>query len=419
MLNVLVLGGGGRESALAWKLSQSPNCGVLYVLPGNGGTEAYTPKVEVDINDFDSIAQFCIEKDIHLVVVGPEQPLIAGIADFLESKGIAVFGPQSKAAQLEGSKSYAKAFMHRYNIPTAKARKFDHSSLSEGLAYIRQQKPPVVLKADGLAAGKGVLIEKDINSALVSFEEMLGGKFGESSSTVLVEQFLDGKEFSLFALTDGEDYRILPVSKDYKRIGEGDKGLNTGGMGAVSPVSFVDDELMKKAEDRIVRPTIEGLKKEEIDYRGVLFFGLIEVKGEPYVIEYNCRFGDPETEVILPRIQSDLLSHLMACNNKMLAKEEISLGDMACTTVVLASGGYPGLYEKGKPIHLPNSEEDVLVFHAGTRRSGQQLLTNGGRVLAVTALAEDYKSALEKSYNHLRKISFDKMNYRKDIGFDL
>lgn len=419
MWNVLVLGGGGRESALAWKLTQSPKCGELFVLPGNGGTEVYKPDAEVKADDFESIAQFCKHKSIDLVVVGPEQPLIDGISNYLEPKGIAVFGPQSEAAQLEGSKSYAKDFMHRYQIPTATARKFDQSSILEGIDFIREQEPPVVLKADGLAAGKGVLIEKDIKSALFSFEEMLGGKFGDASNSVLVEQFLDGKEFSVFALTDGKDYRILPVSKDYKRVGEGDRGLNTGGMGAVSPVSFVDDQLMKKVEERIVRPTIEGLINENMDYRGVLFFGLIEVKGEPYAIEYNCRFGDPETEVVLPLIDSDFLSHLMACSKKTLSKEEIILSDKACTTIVLASGGYPGPYEKGKVIHLPPDQEDIVIFQAGTRKNEEQLLTNGGRVMAVTAIADDYKAALKKSYKCIQEIYFEKIYYRKDIGFDL
>ncbi|HKK87326.1 MAG TPA: phosphoribosylamine--glycine ligase [Saprospiraceae bacterium] len=419
MWNVLVLGGGGRESALAWKLRQSPKCGELFVLPGNGGTEAFKPDEEVKDDDFESIAQFCKDRSIDLVVVGPEQPLIDGISNYLEQKGIAVFGPQSEAAQLEGSKSYAKAFMQRYQIPTASARKFDHSSIIEGMDFIREQEPPVVLKADGLAAGKGVLIEKDIKSALFSFEEMLGGKFGDASNSVLVEQFLDGKEFSVFALTDGQDYRILPVSKDYKRVGEGDKGLNTGGMGAVSPVPFVDEQLMKKVEDRIVRPTIEGLSNEKMDYRGVLFFGLIAVKGEPYVIEYNCRFGDPETEVVLPLIDSDLLSHLMACSKKTLSREVIRLSGRACTTIVLASGGYPGPYEKGKVIDLPSTQEDIVIFQAGTRKDEEKLLTNGGRVMAVTAIADDYKAALKKSYNCIQEISFERMYYRKDIGFDL
>lgn len=415
----MVLGGGGRESALAWKLAQSSQCGKLFVLPGNGGTSDYNVESNINIDDFESIAGFCDANRIDLVVVGPEQPLIDGISNVLESRGVAVFGPKAEAAQLEGSKSFAKAFMHQYKIPTASARKFDQSSIAEGLDFIRHQEPPVVLKADGLAAGKGVLIEQDIKSALLSFEQMLSGKFGKASQTVLIEQFLQGREFSVFALTDGRDYRILPVSKDYKRIGEGDTGLNTGGMGAVSPVPFVDKELMDKVEQRIVRPTIEGLSKEKMDYRGVIFFGLIEVDGEPYVIEYNCRFGDPETEVVLPRLKSDLLSHLMACCKNQLAQEKIELSEKACSTVILASGGYPGPYEKGKQIHLPGEEKNVFVFHAGTKRQGNELLTNGGRVIAVTAMADDYQKALEKSYGHIEHISFDKMYYRKDIGRDL
>jgi phosphoribosylamine--glycine ligase len=418
-MNVLILGGGARESALAWKITQSKHCNQLFVYPGNGGLEDYRPTEDLDLKNFSTIEAFASKYHIGCIVVGPEQPLVDGIADFFKDKKIHVFGPSQQAARLEGSKYFAKQFMIRHGIPTASAKKFDHGNVMEGIEFIRMQKPPIVLKADGLAAGKGVVIEKDVKRAIFSFEEMISGKFGEASKEVLIEQFLKGREFSVFALTDGKDYKILPVAKDYKRIGEGDTGLNTGGMGAVSPVSFVDSKLMRKVETQVIQPTIRGIQEEKLDYRGVIFFGLIEVEGNPYVIEYNCRFGDPETQVVLPRIESDLMELILACCETRLGQHEILIKDEACVNVVLASDGYPGPYEKGMPITIHSVVGNTLFFHAGTKVDQNQLVTSGGRVMSITSRASDFKKALEQSYEQIHHVHFDGKYFRKDIGQDL
>lgn len=422
-MNILLIGSGGREHALAWKMTQSTACSQLFILPGNAGTASCGTNVPLDPLDFDAIKAFAIEQSIELCVVGPEAPLVAGIFDFFKNDpalaSINVIGPSKEGAQLEGSKAYAKEFMAAFDIPTANYREFTPETLQDGLDYIEQQQPPIVLKADGLAAGKGVLILDEIEAAQAALKEMLGGKFGAASQKVVIEAFLSGIEFSVFALTDGKDYKILPIAKDYKRIGEGDTGLNTGGMGAVSPVPFVDKVLFQKVEDRIIRPTINGLFEKGISYKGFVFFGLINVNGDPYVIEYNCRMGDPETEVVIPRLKNDLVELFTSVDKGNLKEQEIVIDQRAATTVMLVSGGYPEAYEKGKVIQHLDKVEDSILFHAGTKTDGAQTLTNGGRVIAITSFGQAFEEALELSNKNAAKIDFEGKNYRKDIGLDL
>lgn len=422
-MNILLLGSGGREHALAWKLSQSPLCGQLYIAPGNAGTALCGTNVYISVGDFKGIGDFCIENKIDLVLPGSEEPLVSGIYDHFASepllKDIPVIGPSKAAAQLEGSKAFAKAFMERQGIPTAAYREFGADNYEEGIAYLQQHELPVVLKADGLAAGKGVLICTDREEALQEFEAMIRlAKFGEAGKKVVVEQFLTGIELSVFVMTDGVSYKLLPEAKDYKRIGEGDTGLNTGGMGAVSPVPFASSDFMDKVEKRIIRPTVEGLRKESLDYRGFIFFGLINIGGDPYVIEYNCRMGDPETEVVMPRLKSDLVQLLVAVARQQLAGETLEFDERAGATVILVSGGYPGDYEKGKEITGLAEVEGSLVFHAGTRQDEERLLTNGGRVMAITTLADDLKSAVDHSTEEAAKIVFEGKYFRTDIGWE-
>ena len=422
-MRVLLLGNGGREHAFAWKIGQSPLCEKLFIAPGNAGTGQTGENVDLSLSDFPAIAAFALEERIDLIVVGPEAPLVEGIVDFFRAddrlQHIRLIGPARQGALLEGSKSFAKEFMQKRHIPTAAHREFGSAQLEEGLRYLTGRKPPIVLKADGLAAGKGVLICGSVAEAKDELKAMLGGKFGEASSTVVIEEFLDGIEFSVFALTDGQSYKLLPVAKDYKRIGEGDTGLNTGGMGAVSPVSFVDQALMEKVETRIVQPTIQGLSEERMDYCGFVFFGLISVNGDPFVIEYNCRMGDPETEVVFPRLQSDLLQLMLDAADGRLADAAIEIDERAAATVMLVSGGYPGHYEKHKPIEGLEAVSNSLVFHAGTRQSERQVLTNGGRVLAVTSYGHDFRAALANSLKNAELVDFEGKYYRRDIGFDL
>ena len=423
-MNILILGSGGRECTLAWKLSQSENCGKLFIAPGNAGTLDYGMNLQVSPNDFEAVKSAVQANDIQMVVVGPEDPLVLGIHDFFledpDLKGIPVIGPRKLAARLEGSKEFAKEFMYRHQIPTARYQSFTAASLQEGYAFLETLNPPYVLKADGLAAGKGVLILNDLEEAKKEFSEMLvGQKFGAASSKVVIEEFLDGIEMSSFVLTDGMNYVILPNAKDYKRIGEGDKGLNTGGMGAVSPVPFADEEFLTKVEERVIIPTIEGLKKDGISYVGFIFIGLIRVNKEPYVIEYNVRMGDPETEVVIPRIKSDLVSLLDATARQQLDSFELEIDERSAATVMMVSGGYPEAYEKDKEISGLEAVEDSIIFHAGTKLVDNKVLTSGGRVLAVTSFGEDFNHALKRSYGNIEKIRFDKMNFRRDIGFDL
>lgn len=423
-MNILLLGSGGREHALAWKMTQSPLCGRLFIAPGNAGTAQHGTNLDISYNDFDAVKAACLEKDIDLVVVGPEAPLVAGIYDFFkddpELTKVQIVGPSKEGAKLEGSKSYAKAFMQERHIPTAAYREFTFGQIDEGKAYIARQQPPIVLKADGLAAGKGVLILDNIEEAQREFEAMLNGKFGEASARVVVEEFLDGIEFSVFVLTDGNSYKILPVAKDYKRIGEGDTGLNTGGMGSVSPVPFVDKKLLETVEGRIIRPTIAGLQEKQIKYKGFIFFGLINCDGDPYVIEYNCRMGDPETQVVMPRLKSDLLELFLALKKKgKLSKLEVEFDDRTAAAIVLVSGGYPGSYEKNKKITGLDKADSCLVFHAGTRRDKKKVRTNGGRVLAVTCFGKNVKKAVKKAKENARRIQFSGRYFRTDIGFDL
>ncbi len=423
-MNILVIGSGGRECAFAWKLSQSKHCDQLYIAPGNAGTASFGENISVNPNDFDGLKQHALEKEIGLVVVGPEDPLVNGLHDYFledeELKHIPVIGPQKEAAQLEGSKEFAKEFMSRHEIPTAQYESFTAETLDSGLKFLEGMKPPYVLKADGLAAGKGVLILNDLEEAKKELREMLGNrKFGDASSKVVIEEFLDGIELSSFVLTDGSDYVILPNAKDYKRIGEGDQGLNTGGMGAISPVPFADDAFLTKVEDRIIRPTVEGLKKDGIPYVGFIFIGLIKVGEDPFVIEYNVRMGDPETEVVLPRVKTDLVELFEAVADKKLGDFQLELDNRSATTVVLVSGGYPEAYEKGKEIHGLEQVSDSIVFHAGTQLKDDKVVSSGGRVLAITSYGPDFREALKKSYQNIDKICFDKMNFRKDIGFDL
>jgi len=422
-MNLLILGSGGREHAFAWKLKQSTACKDLYIAPGNAGTATCGNNVALDPNDFPAIKDFVLKNDIGMVIVGPEAPLVKGIYDYFQKdkalQNIAVIGPSQEGAKLEGSKAYAKKFMQEFRIPTADYQEFSSKNMTQAFDFIDRQKPPIVLKADGLAAGKGVLIIRDPEEAKLELSAMLDGKFGAASETVVIEQFLDGIEFSVFVLSDGKDYKVLPIAKDYKRIGEGDKGLNTGGMGAVSPVPFVDDALMQKVDERIIKPTIAGLQKRNITYKGFIFIGLILVKNEPYVIEYNCRMGDPETEVVLPRLKSDLLDLFIKVQKGNLAEANIEIDERAATTIMLVSGGYPEAYQKGKTITNIDEIKDSIVFHAGTKAVGEQTQTNGGRVIAVTSYGRNFRDALAVSNKNAELIQFEGKNYRKDIGFDL
>ncbi len=422
-MNILIIGGGGREHAMAWKMAQSPLLEKLFIAPGNAGTAEVGTNVPVAVDDFEGIKELVLSEKIELVVVGPEVPLVAGVVDFFNEdpdlKEVPVIGPDKKGAQLEGSKDFAKMFMHENNIPTGVFRTFIDYTIPEGRKYLASLEPPYVLKADGLAAGKGVLIIDNLEEAQQELENMVQGKFGKASSKVVVEEFLPGIELSVFVLTDGEGYVILPEAKDYKRIGEGDTGLNTGGMGAVSPVPFADQAFMKKVEDRIVKPTIKGLKAEWIDYKGFIFIGLMNRDGDPYVIEYNVRLGDPESEVMLPRLKTDFVELLKATAEKRLSDIEVEFDDRTVTTVMLVSGGYPGNYEKGKEITGLDKVDGSVVFHAGTKPEGDRTLTSGGRVIAVSSYGGTIKEALEKSYENAEMIDFEGKYYRRDIGFDL
>lgn len=423
MMNILIVGSGGREHAMAWKIKQSSKLGKLFIAPGNAGTSELGTNIPVGVSDFEGLKKAVIENSIDLVLVGPEVPLCEGLHDFFSSddhlKNVLFVGPYQYGAQLEGSKDFAKEFMKRHKIPTAKYLAVTSENLEEGLSFLKSLQSPYVLKADGLAAGKGVLIINDLQEAEDSLKKMLGGQFGTASSKVVIEEFLSGIECSVFAITDGKDYRVLPVAKDYKRIGEGDTGLNTGGMGAISPVPFADEIFMQKVEDRIIRPTVEGLKKDEIAYNGFIFFGLINVGGEPMVIEYNARMGDPETEAVMLRIKSDFVDLLIGAAEGSLGAKSIEIDTRSAVTVMLVSGGYPGSYEKGKVISGLELIEDSIAFHAGTSFKDGNVCTDGGRVIAVSSYGENMHDALACSYKNAAKISFDGMYYRKDLGFDL
>ena len=423
-MNILILGAGGREHTFAWKIAQSPLCNQLFVAPGNSGTSSIATNLNVSVVNFEGIKKQVLAHDINMVVVGPEDPLVNGIYDFFlndpELHQVAVIGPQKAAAQLEGSKEFAKEFLWRHGIPTAAYESFTKDTLDKGYAFLESVNSPYVLKADGLAAGKGVLILTDINEAKQELKSMLvDSKFGAASTKVVIEEFLDGIELSCFVLTDGKNYKLLPTAKDYKRIGEGDTGLNTGGMGAISPVPFVDSALLTKIENRIVKPTVDGLVKDNLPYKGFIFIGLIVVENEPMVIEYNVRMGDPETEVVLPRLKTDLLEIFQAIDNECLNEIEIEIDPQTAVTVMLVSGGYPEAYDKEKEITGLENVKESIVFHAGATKADGKLVTNGGRVLTVTSLGDDFRSALESSYKSIENIKFEAMNYRTDIGFDL
>jgi phosphoribosylamine--glycine ligase len=424
-MNILLLGSGGRENALAWKMAKSHHCDNLFIAPGNPGTAQFGTNLDISITDFTDVKNACILHKINMLVVGPEEPLVKGIYDFFQNdtqlQHINVVGPSAEAAQLEGSKAFSKKFMQRHNIPTAGYAEFTSENFEEGKKYISQHSLPIVLKADGLAAGKGVVIAAKHEEALQVFEEMIINKqFGEASSKVVIEEFLQGIEVSVFALTDGESYQIIGHAKDYKRIGEGDTGLNTGGMGCVSPVPFMDDVFMQKVEERIIKPTIDGLFKEELNYHGFVFFGLMNTNGDPFVIEYNCRMGDPETEVVMPLLQTDIVGLFAAMDNGTLADANIEFYPQSCATVMAVSGGYPGDYKKNIPINgLADLQiADSIVFHAGTKESDNKILTNGGRVLAITSYGNTITEAVDKSKKVLEKISFEGMYYRRDIGYE-
>lgn len=423
-MNILIIGSGGREHAFAWKIRQSPLCSNLYVAPGNAGTSLLAENVNIGVEEFDKLKSLCLDKKIELIVVGPEVPLVNGLRNFFEAdpllKTILMVGPGKEGAQLEGSKDFSKQFMLRYNIPTAKARTFHAHETKEAILYLESCTPPIVLKADGLAAGKGVIISPSIEAAKKEINEMLEHKkFGNASAKVLVEEFLDGIELSVFVLTDGKDYVLLPEAKDYKRIGDGDTGPNTGGMGAVSPVSFADHTFMKKVEDSVIKPTVDGLKKEGISYKGFIFVGLMNVKGEPFVIEYNARMGDPETEVVLPRIESDLVELLTAAAQGDLKGKAISIRKESAATVVLASGGYPDAFEKGKVITGISTDSHSTLFHAGTKTLGSTIVTSGGRVMTATGTGATLEEAVKSAYLLARSVQWDGIYYRNDIGQDL
>ena len=422
-MKVLLLGSGGREHALAWKINQSERLTKLYVAPGNAGTAEIAENVNIKVTDFEALATFVENNAIDMLVVGPEDPLVEGIRDYFEADArfarLMIVGPGKAGAILEGSKDFAKEFMFRHHIPTAGYLTVTKDNLEKGFAFLETLKPPYVLKADGLAAGKGVLILDNLEEAKRELELMLGGKFGKAGNQVVIEEYLKGIELSVFALTDGRSYKILGSAKDYKRIGEGDMGLNTGGMGAVSPVPFANEEFNRKVEERVVRPTIEGLQKDGIDYKGFVFFGLMNVGGDPYVIEYNVRMGDPETEVVMPRLKTDILSLFEAMAKGGLEQAAFELDDRFCTTVMLVSQGYPGDYEKGKEITGVPDVKGSIVFHAGTKLADGKVVTNGGRVIAVSSFGKTMREALAQSYENVAKIHFDGMNFRRDIGFDL
>ena len=423
-MNILVLGSGGREHAISWKISQSGKCSNLYIAPGNAGTGLVGNNLSVNINDFKEVKLNVIEKSIDLVIVGPEEPLVRGIVDFFKSddelKHVKIFGPSSEGSKLEGSKDFSKEFMFRNNIPCAKSKTFNKNSLSKGISFLEKINPPYVLKADGLAAGKGVLILDDLEEAKSELSKMiLNEKFGDASKNVLIEEYLDGIEVSVFAITDGHNYIILPEAKDYKRIGEGDTGLNTGGMGAVSPVRFADNEFMKKVEDSVIRRTVNGIKKEKLDYKGFIFAGLMNVNGEPYVIEYNVRMGDPETQVVIPRIKNDLLNVFIKCLDEKINEVELDIENNFTTTVILAADGYPESYKKGDDIRNLEEFSNSKIFHAGTKKENNRILSNGGRVIACTGYGESLEDALKNSYKLADNISWDNKYFRKDIGEDL
>lgn len=423
-MNILLIGSGGREHALAWGLKKSKKCKNLYIAPGNAGTAGIAHNIPVAVDDFEAIGNIVLEKKIDLLIVGPEDPLVKGIRDYFESytkfKDLLIVGPGKAGAALEGSKDFSKQFMERHHIPTAKYETFSKNELEEGVAYVKNMQPPIVLKADGLAAGKGVIILEDIDEAVDTLKEMiLDEKFGAASQKVVIEEFLSGIELSVFVLTDGNNYKVLPEAKDYKRIGEGDTGPNTGGMGAISPVSFADRAFMEKVEEKIIKRTIQGLKEDEIPYSGFIFIGLMNVKGEPYVIEYNVRMGDPETEAVVPRIKNDLVDLLVASASGSLQDQKMEISEDCAATVVLVSGGYPGSYPKGKVISGLTNATDALVFHAGTVQKEKEVVTNGGRVIAVTGLGQDIHKAVANAYKAIDNIVWDGKTYRKDIGVDL
>ena len=423
MLNILLIGSGGREHAMAWKIKQSSTLNRLFIAPGNAGTAGLGENIPVGVTDFAGLKRVVLEKEIDLVVVGPEVPLVEGLHDFIEAdpvlKHVKVVGPKKEGAQLEGSKDFAKAFMLRHQIPTARYFTVTSANLEEGLSFLDELKDPYVLKADGLAAGKGVLIINDLAEAKASLKEMLAGQFGNASRKVVIEEFLSGIELSVFVITDGKDYCILPEAKDYKRIGEGDTGLNTGGMGAVSPVSFAGRDFMRKVEERIIRPTINGFQQDHIPYNGFVFFGLINCEGDPYVIEYNVRMGDPETEAVMLRIKSDLVELLQSAAEGTLASQQVAFDERTVATVMLVSGGYPGSYRKGIPIRGLEELNNSILFHAGTKQSEAGVLTDGGRVIAISSYGATMNEALAYSYANAEKINYEGKYYRKDIGFDL
>ena len=423
-MRVLLLGSGGREHALSWKIAQSSQLEELFIAPGNAGTRQYGKNVDLSTTDFPSIKTFVLENQINMVVVGPEEPLVLGIHDYFLAddalKNVPVIGPAKAGAQLEGSKDFAKQFMYRHAIPTAKYATFTKETLEQGYTFLESMKPPYVLKADGLAAGKGVLILENLQEAKAELKAMLANaKFGNASSRVVIEQFLKGIELSVFVITDGEAYKLLPEAKDYKRIGEGDTGLNTGGMGAVSPVSFADPAFMDKVKNQVIIPTVKGLRQENIPYKGFIFFGIINVKGDPYVIEYNCRLGDPETEVIIPRLKSDILDLFEGVASNTLSERDVQFVEKSAATVMMVAGGYPEAYENGKQIFGLNSIDESIVFHAGTSSDGPAVLSAGGRVLAITSYGKTVQAALTRSYDSAQKIEFEGAYYRKDIGFDV